>query len=163
MMFAGASNPPPGWLYCRGQVLNRQRYADLFHVIGTTYGSTNNSDFKLPDYRDQFLRGNREGRSLGSVEESTLGNHVHGFGIGEWRNDAGLLKGPWAPSDPNNQKLFWCFGEGEWSAPDKPITDYLNKPDFPYRLVTDIGIPHNHQDLHPRNMSIEYIIYTGVF
>ena len=81
--------------------------------------------------------------------------------MAEWRNDVGLLKGKWEPSDPNNQKLFWCFGEGDWSAADKPIKEYLNRTDVPHRLVTDIPISQNNQELYPKNISVEYIIYTG--
>lgn len=161
IMFAGTTTPPTGWLFCHGQTLDRSQYSELFKVIGVTYGEPNNHTFKLPDYRNQFLRGNRDGRKIGSVEESTLGNHVHGFGIAEWRNDVGLLKGQWTPSNPNNQRIFWCFGEGDWSAADKPITEYLNKTDFPNRLVTDIPISQNNQELYPKNISVEYIIYTG--
>ena len=44
-----------GWLICDGSPLDRVLYSALFNVIGTTYGSTNTSDFKLPDCRGRIL------------------------------------------------------------------------------------------------------------
>ncbi|HAX91245.1 MAG TPA: hypothetical protein DCY07_03430, partial [Rhodospirillaceae bacterium] len=49
---------PAGYLECRGQAVDRVAYADLFAVIGTTYGVGDGSTtFNLPDYRGEFLRG----------------------------------------------------------------------------------------------------------
>ena len=47
--FAG-STAPDGWLVCDGSAISRTRYADLFAVIGTTYGEGDgNSTFNLPN------------------------------------------------------------------------------------------------------------------
>ena len=49
--FAGAA-APTGWLLCQGQAVSRTTYAQLFSVIGTTYGSGDGSTtFNLPDMR----------------------------------------------------------------------------------------------------------------
>ncbi len=41
---------PQGYLFCKGQAVNRNTYADLFHVIGTTYGAGDGSTtFNLPN------------------------------------------------------------------------------------------------------------------
>lgn len=46
--FAG-STAPTGYLWCRGQAVSRTTYADLFAVIGTTYGDGDGSTtFNLP-------------------------------------------------------------------------------------------------------------------
>ena len=48
-MYAGAT-APNGWFLCNGQAISRTTYADLFAVIGTTYGSGNGSTtFNLPN------------------------------------------------------------------------------------------------------------------
>jgi microcystin-dependent protein len=54
-----ASSPPPaGWLFCDGRALSRERYAELFKVIGTIHGAGDGVDtFNLPDYRGRFQRG----------------------------------------------------------------------------------------------------------
>jgi microcystin-dependent protein len=50
-MFAGSTSSI-GWLVCDGSAVDRTTYADLYSVIGTTYGAGNGSTtFNLPDMR----------------------------------------------------------------------------------------------------------------
>ena len=50
-LFAGA-DAPSGWLICNGNLISRTTYADLFAVIGTTYGVGDGSTtFSLPDLK----------------------------------------------------------------------------------------------------------------
>ena len=44
-----------GWMICNGAALDRVTYSALYDVIGTTYGSNNTSDFKLPDCRGRII------------------------------------------------------------------------------------------------------------
>ena len=44
-----------GWMICNGSALDRVTYSALYNVIGTTYGSNNTSDFKLPDCRGRII------------------------------------------------------------------------------------------------------------
>ena len=47
----GGSTAPNGWLLCDGGKISRTLYADLFAVIGTTYGPGDGSTtFALPNY-----------------------------------------------------------------------------------------------------------------
>ena len=47
-----ASTVPTGWLLCDGTGVSRTTYADLFSVIGTTYGAGNGSTtFNLPNLK----------------------------------------------------------------------------------------------------------------
>lgn len=48
---------PNGWLPCDGRLLGRGSYINLFNAIGTAWGSTDNNNFALPDFRGAFLRG----------------------------------------------------------------------------------------------------------
>lgn len=53
-----AAIPPVGFLVCDGSEVSKSTYADLFEVIGDTYGTaTDTSKFKLPDLRDKFVQG----------------------------------------------------------------------------------------------------------
>lgn len=53
-----ADTTPTGFLECNGQAISRTTYADLFGVIGVTYGDGDGSTtFNVPDYRGYFLRG----------------------------------------------------------------------------------------------------------
>jgi uncharacterized protein YjbI with pentapeptide repeats len=100
-----ATNPPPGWEFCWGQVMGRNdpKYARLFSVIGTSNGTgTNSSTFSLPDLRGMFLRGVNGSRAdgfadpnvtsrvvpsgnssftnaVGSVESDAFQGHAHEF------------------------------------------------------------------------------------
>lgn len=42
------ATPPAGWLEC-GTFVLRLSYPDLFTLLGTTYGSTGSTDFRLPN------------------------------------------------------------------------------------------------------------------
>ena len=49
---------PPGWLICDGSSVSRIIYKSLFDVIGTTFGTGDNSTtFNIPNYQGAFLRG----------------------------------------------------------------------------------------------------------
>lgn len=81
MAFARPSIPA-GWLDCNGAAVSRVTYADLFAVIGTTYGAGNGSTtFNVPDLRAMFIRGidggrgtdRWTGRPFGTTEEPYAG------------------------------------------------------------------------------------------
>ena len=53
-----SATPPVGFLVCDGSEVSKTTYADLYTIIGDTYGtSTDASKFKLPDLRDKFVQG----------------------------------------------------------------------------------------------------------
>ena len=58
---------PTGFALCDGQALDRVQYADLFRLIGTKYGFTTTSNFKVPDLSGRFLVGVGTGYSLGDT------------------------------------------------------------------------------------------------
>lgn len=104
--FAGAA-APTGWLLCQGQAVSRTTYAQLFSVIGTTYGSGDGSTtFNLPDMRGRVAVGsdaNSPGVKVGTkgaaIQDYNLpGNTViapikidSGWGFGHWQS--------WADAD----------------------------------------------------------------
>jgi microcystin-dependent protein len=73
---------PTGWLLCQGQTLNsvtNPEYAALWGVIGTTYGGTGNTSFKLPDLRGRVPMGAGTGRNVAdsaNLTARTLGAKV---------------------------------------------------------------------------------------
>lgn len=84
--YSGAT-APSGWLLCDGEEVSRASYADLFNVIGETYGAGDGSTtFNLPDLRGEFVRGLDNGRgidsgrTLGSDQGSQYGQHSHPAG-----------------------------------------------------------------------------------
>ena len=69
--FAGATTPT-GWLLCDGSAVSRTDYADLYAVIGDTYGSGDGTTtFNLPDLSDKFIQGNA---TAGTVKTAGLPN-----------------------------------------------------------------------------------------
>lgn len=97
-IYAGAS-APTGWLLCDGSPISRTTYADLFDVIGTSFGTGDGSTtFNLPDLRDKFAIGKSGTKALGSTggaatvnlaHTHSTPNHVHkwaytGSNQGDW-------------------------------------------------------------------------------
>ena len=93
MQYAGAV-APVGWLLCNGQPCSQATYAQLFGVIGYTYGGTTPS-FNVPDMRSRVPIGAGQGAGLsnyglnqqGGNETVTLTTnqmpvHSHSFQVG---------------------------------------------------------------------------------
>lgn len=86
----GAATPPAGALVRDGSAVSRTTYANLFSIIGTTWGIGDGSTtFNLPDSRRASTVGsggsgtvelpNTVGSSGGDETSSDLINHTHGF------------------------------------------------------------------------------------
>jgi microcystin-dependent protein len=82
--FFAFSTIPTGWLKANGASISRTAYANLFAVIGTSYGVGDGSTtFVLPDLRGEFLRsfddsrGVDSGRSMGSAQSADNQSHEH--------------------------------------------------------------------------------------
>lgn len=63
--YAGAE-APAGFLMCDGQEVSREEYANLFAVIGTTFGSGDGTTtFRVPDMTGRFPLGFDAGLGIG--------------------------------------------------------------------------------------------------
>jgi len=59
---------PTGFLECNGAAVSRSTYADLFAIVGTTYGSGDGSTtFNVPDLQDNVAVGKSGTKNLGST------------------------------------------------------------------------------------------------
>ena len=74
MPYAGTS-APTGFLLCDGSSVSRSTYATLFSAISTTYGSDDDSTFKLPDLRGRVVAGQDDmgGSSANRLTDQTGG------------------------------------------------------------------------------------------
>ena len=69
---------PDGYLVCNGASVSRETYADLFTVIGTTFGSGDGSTtFTLPNLIDKFAQGST---TVGTVKNAGLPNIIGHIG-----------------------------------------------------------------------------------
>ena len=72
---------PDGYLVCNGAEVSRETYADLFAVIGTTFGSGDGSTtFTLPNLINRFAQGNT---TVGTVKSAGLPNITGRFAFGD--------------------------------------------------------------------------------
>lgn len=76
----GKTTVPSGYLQCNGNAVSRSTYADLFAVIGTTWGPGNGTTtFNLPDFsrRVSVGSGGSGTATLGNVTGNTGGEETH--------------------------------------------------------------------------------------
>ena len=80
---SASKSTPQGYLKCNGASISRVSYQKLFEVIGTAFGSDDNSTFRLPDLRGRFVRGFSDGSSIdgdrefGSSQDDENKEHYH--------------------------------------------------------------------------------------
>lgn len=91
ILYHCANSAPSGFLKANGAAISRTTYANLFAVVGTTYGSGDGSTtFNVPDLRGEFIRGWDDGRgvdsgrSFASTQDDALQNHSHGMRDNNW-------------------------------------------------------------------------------
>ena len=94
--YAG-ENAPENYLLCDGSEISRTEYAELFAVIGTSFGSGNGSTtFKIPDLRKRFPMGKDASSlvygGLGVTGGSTTHNHEYGIQAGGYFSVTGLVE-----------------------------------------------------------------------
>ena len=135
--FAGvAAKIPEGYLLCNGQEVSRTTYKDLFDVIGTTYGSTSGTTFKVPDLRGEFIRGFDAGRGVdigrvfGSWQVDEFKTHNH--------NVTGLIK--------DYSSTLWGY------------TGATNNVIWKINMVGGITSFSGGNETRPRNIAMNYII-----
>jgi len=149
----GGSSAPSGYLLCNGAAVSRTIYANLFAVIGTTFGPGNGSTtFNLPDFRGIFPRGSGTNEILGSVGGS-VGDYKD-FAI---ENITGIFKmraqtnrsSLGAVSGVFSKTIGTDVGAAEQSATSYPV-DEIN---FDASTVVNTD-----SETRPANLSINFII-----
>jgi microcystin-dependent protein len=96
---------PTGWLLCNGATYNATLnpiYQSLYNVIGNQFGGTNNTNFKVPDYRGAFLRGSGTnavtgytsytGQTLNTPATDQLQTHTHTINHGHTNSSSHMFK-----------------------------------------------------------------------
>lgn len=80
-----ATSAPAGWLLCDGSAVSRTTYANLFTLVGTTFGAGDGSTtFNVPDLRGRSIIGVGQGSGLSArTRGQTGGAEVHQLGVTE--------------------------------------------------------------------------------
>lgn len=90
----GSSSVPSGFLECGGSAVSRTTYADLFAVVGTTYGVGDGSTtFNVPNLTDRLAVSKSPSLALGSTggANTVVGTGNIGGSIGSTVLTAGEL------------------------------------------------------------------------
>lgn len=129
-----AASVPTGFplLLANGGLVSRTTYADLFAVIGTTYGEGDGSTtFALPDWRGTFTRGLDLGRGLdpdrvlGSYQADDIKAHTHSFDAdtGEADDHTHEVMQSQASAEPGQTTRVGSVGTGNVSETETGATE----------------------------------------
>ncbi len=159
---------PSGYLECNGQSVSRTTFSALFAVIGTQYGASNSSTFKVPDLRGEFIRGFDNGRGVDSgrsVASSQSHQHPqHNHNVSASSNSS--------VSDPGHKHniLFGIGSFGGSSGAQVPrdsgtITNRMSNSNTGISVSTSTSISQsnrggtsNSSETRPRNIAMMYVI-----
>lgn len=149
--FAGTS-APSGWLLCDGSAISRTTYANLFAVLGTTYGLGDGSTtFNLPNTQGVFLRGAGSQTisaisytgTLGTTQGDQTQGHKHETQVTGAAGGAGTFGGGASyPAITGGASI----GGFVSALTNTPRTDGSN------------GTPRTGTQTHPANISVNHII-----
>jgi len=159
---------PSGYLECNGQSVSRTTFAALFAVIGTQYGASNSSTFKVPDLRGEFIRGFDNGRGVDSGRSiATSQSHQH-----PQHNHNVSASSSSSVSDPGHKHNI-LFGAGSFGGSSGAvtvrdsgtITDRMSTATTGISVSTSTSISQsnrggtsNSSETRPRNVAMMYII-----
>lgn len=139
----GGNNVPQGFLLCDGSAVNRTTYADLFAVLGTTYGEGDNSTtFNLPDMRGKVAVGLNTKGAFDSLGKST-GEKAHQLTIAEM---------------PSHEHNLAIDGGSDAGVMDRVMLNGYNSARW-YSNVRATGGNQSHNNIQP-SLVFNYIIKT---
>ena len=102
----GAATAPSGWVLCDGtSYLRTGTYANLFAIIGSTFGSVDGTHFNVPNSSANVLVGYKAGDTNFGTLGGTSGEAKHTLVIGEMpsHNHPGAYSGNvWNTNGANN-------------------------------------------------------------
>ena len=153
---------PANYLECDGSAVSRTTYADLFAIIGTTWGEGDGSStFNVPDLRGEFVRGwdngkgTDSGRSFASSQADQNKQHNHSASATSSVNDPGHFHDiPFSNSDSGEQFI-------EESGVGQAGTDPTNSAFTGISVSTSVSIGNSGgNESRPRNIAMMYVIKT---
>ena len=148
--FPVAVTAAEGWLVADGQTVLRATYPDLFALLGVVYGPGDGStDFVLPDYRGQFLRGLDAGAGVDpdAAGRTDRGDGVTGDAVGTKQNDnVGV----------HNHPFRWQ--EGSSNSGGNYVT--VSNSNSTHSNTSQLAVQNNTgSESRPVNVNVQYFIH----
>ena len=144
--FGSANNIPTNWKICDGSAISRETYAELFNVIGTSYGEGDGSTtFNLPDKRGRVSVGLDSNQTEFDTIGKRAGEKTHQLTIEEM------------PSHDHRLTPFVDIrqGDGQTNAHSGSLGThlggYVSKPNA---LVSPTGGNQPHNNLQPYEVDV---------
>lgn len=161
-IFAFAGNDiPSGYLPCNGGAISRTTYADLWAVIGTTYGSGDGSTtFNLPNLNNNsFLEGSS---TAGTVKSAGLPNASGSVGVeyGRTSNNnsviaAAVCSGAFRAMTEHPWGRFWATSIINSNVLNTPLQDHAEA--F-MDLSKSNSIYGNSTTVQPKSVTVKFCI-----
>lgn len=136
--FAGdGGDVPDGFFLCDGQAISRTTYAELFALIGTTYGAGNGTTtFNVPNVKGKVVVGLDSGQTefdnLGETGGSKTHNHSYSGNVGGASSKANVdgYDGPGSGSEVADGSHVHAYSGNvstESGMPPYLVTNYIIK------------------------------------
>lgn len=140
----GGTTAPDGFLLCQGQAVSRTTYAELFAVIGTSFGSGDGSTtFNVPDLRETVPVGSGTRGSGVTVHDT--------YTVGRFKDDQLQDHRHYRFSDDANGSAYASTaGTGVWT-PSSESGDYGSE-------VGHISTGRTGTTTHGKQLGVNYII-----
>lgn len=147
----GGSTAPQDWLICDGRAISRTTYAELFAIIGTSYGSGDGSTtFNLPNLKGKVPVGLNSSDTSFNTLGKTGGEKTHTLTINEIPSHNHQIK-------TNNDDFNNSSGGGNYGTTHDGTTNWYNTDWY----TESAGGGQAHNNLQPY-ITVNYVIkYTS--
>ena len=162
LKYSAQNNDHNGWLKCDGRSLSRTLYAELFAVIGTSFGNDDANTFKLPDCRGRVIGSIGTGtglttRSLGDK----VGAETHTLTVGEMPSHNHSITDPGHThsyvNNTNDQQVSALPGETAADQEDLSATTGSSTTGI---TVNNTGGGGAHNNMQPTIFASNVFIYS---
>lgn len=135
----GGAVPPTGWLICDGSAVSRTQYADLFAVIGTSYGEGDGSTtFNLPNKKGRVSAGYDSTNSKFNAIGKKLGEETHTLTVAEL-----------AEHNHGKTPIDIAIPKLEWSTTASNLYALNNEQGYPIGELVAVGGNQPHNNIQP--------------
>lgn len=150
-----------GWFVCNGASLLQSRYWNLYQAIGKIYGTSTengNTQFVLPDYQGQFLRGLLPKETANPSNEA----RTKASGPDAKENGVGSTQENMVQMHEHQYQMY--PGTNTTADPGSPSTTAEAQPDYTKGLFTDDSgqTSLSGTETRPQNIYVTYLIYAGL-